>query len=364
MKWFFRFTLVLLLCMVALAAQVPRVTLWTGFDARVLKFASLQGLTAASGSAFELRLDKNLLSGVLETGFIVGRFDTVVLSWNAFTPTGTALQIEARARVAGVWSKYFQIGVWSTDLSLERRSVTGQADSFGDVDTDTLKLKSFAEALQIRVRFSSAKVGVSPTLFGLAAVMSDSKQHKKLVFEKSNQAAWGTDLPVPMRSQMIYPNGGRVWCSPTSTTMLLEYWSSKLGRSLADPVPQAVKLVWDSTYEGAGNWSFNMAYAASKGLRAYVHRLSSLTEAESYIAKKIPLALSVAWKLGDLDGSALPSSNGHLLVLRGFTKSGDAIVNDPAATSDATVRRVYKRAQLEKVWIEASGGMVYVIEAR
>ena len=349
---------------VGLAAQTPRVTLWTGFDAQVLKFASLQDLTSASSDALALGLDKNKLSGILETGFIAGRFDTAVLSWNAFTPIGTALQLEARARVAGAWSKYFQLGSWSTDLSLVRQSVTGQADSFGDVDTDTLKLKSLADALQIRVRFSSKKIGLSPTLFGLAAVLSDSSQHQKVVSSKSNQAVWGTDLAVPMRSQMIYPNGGRVWCSPTSLTMLLEYWSQKLGQKLADSVPMAAKTVWDSTYDGAGNWSFNMAYAGSKGLRAYVHRLSSLSEAEKYIAKGIPLALSLAWKLGGLDGAALPSSNGHLLVLRGFTKSGDAIVNDPAAATDATVRRVYKRAQLEKAWIEASGGMVYVVEAQ
>ena len=37
---------------------------------------------------------------------------------------------------------------------------------------------------------------------------------------------------------------------------------------------------------------------------------------------------------------------------------------DLSAATDATVRRVYKRAQLEKAWIEASGGMVYVIEAQ
>ena len=364
MKWFFGLTLIAMLCVVGLAAQTPRVTLWTGFDTQMLKYASLQGLTAASGTALELRLAKNQLSGVLETGFIAGRFDSVVLSWNAFTPINTALQIEARVRVAGTWSKYFRLGFWSTDLSLTRRSFAGQADSFGDVNTDILTLKSYADALQIRVRFSSTKAGLSPMLFGLVATMSDSKQHQQIIVTKSNQAVWGTELPVPMRSQMIYPNGGRIWCSPTSTTMLLEYWSSKLGRSLADTVPVAAKTVWDSTYEGAGNWSFNMAYAASKGLRAYVNRLSSLSDAEQYIAKGIPLALSVAWKIGMLDGSALPSSNGHLLVLRGFSKSGDAIVNDPAAATDATVRRIYKRAQLEKVWIEASGGMIYVIEAR
>jgi Peptidase_C39 like family len=363
MKWFFGLTLVFLLG-AALAMQVPRVALWTGFDARVLKFASLQGLTSASSTKLELGLTKNILSGVFETGFIAGRFDTVVLSWNAFTPTGTALQLEARARVGGTWSKFFRFGSWSTDLSILNKSVTGQADSFGDVDTDTLKLKSYADALQIRVRFSSKKVGISPTLFGLAAVMSDSSQHKKVVFTKSNQAVWGTDLLVPMRSQMIYPNGGNVWCSPTSTTMLLEYWSAKLGRNLADAVPLAAKTVWDTTYDGAGNWSFNMAYASSKGMKAYVHRLSSLTEAEKYIAKGIPLALSLAWKMGGLDGAAMPSSNGHLLVLRGFTKTGDAIVNDPAASTDATVRRVYNRIQLERAWIEASGGMVYILEAR
>ncbi|MEY4530606.1 MAG: hypothetical protein RLZZ156_1327 [Deinococcota bacterium] len=361
MKWFFGFVL---LFGVGLAAQTPRVTLWTGFDARVLKFANLQDLTAASGDRLELGLSKNKLSGILKTGFIAGRFNTVVLSWNAFTPTGTALQIEARAKVGGKWSEYFGLGAWSTDLSLKNQSVIGQADSFGDVDTDTLKLRSYADALQIRVRFSSKKIGVSPTLFGLAAVMSDSSQHKKVVLTKSNQAVWGLDLPVPMRSQMIYPNGGRVWCSPTSTTMLLEYWGLKLGRSLADTVPVAAKTVWDSTYDGAGNWSFNMAYASSKGLRAYVHRLSNLTEAEQYIAKGIPLVLSIAWKLGALTGAALPSSSGHLLVLRGFTKSGDAIVNDPAAATDATVRRVYNRMQLEKAWIEASGGMVYIVEAQ
>ena len=362
MKWFLGFILVFWLGL-GLAAQTPRVTLWTGFDTRVLKYANLQDLTAASGDRLELGLTKNKVSGMITTGFIAGRFDTVVLSWNAFTAIGTALQFEARVRVGGKWSSFFQFGSWSTNVGVLNKSVAGQADSFGDVDTDTLKLKSYADALQIRVRFSSNKAGVSPTLFGLAAVMSDSLQHKKVALTKSNQVVWGLDLVVPMRSQMIYPNGGRVWCSPTSTTMLLEYWGQKLGRDLADSVPVAAKAVWDSTYDGAGNWSFNMAYASSKGIRAYVHRLSSLTDAEKYIAKGIPLALSLAWKLGTLDGAALPSSNGHLLVLRGFTKSGDAIVNDPAAATDATVRRVYNRIQLEKAWIEASGGMVYVIEA-
>ncbi|WP_166313523.1 hypothetical protein [Nocardioides piscis] len=45
----------------------------------------------------------------------------------------------------------------------------------------------------------------------------------------------------------------------------------------------------------------------------------------------------------------------------GFERDGDVIVNDPAAASNSAVRRVYDRDQFEDVWINASGGVVYVI---
>ena len=352
--------LVTMLLFVAQAAQTPRVTLWTGFAAADFKNATLSNLLKSPD--FRLPADKK--EGTLETAPIIGRFDTVVLSWNGITPDKTSLLIEARGKLAGGWTKYYRIGLWTTDLGQLRRSYDRQSDKNANIDTDTISFSSLAEALQIRITFSSDTAGISPTLVALAAVLSDSNQHYQVVPTTSDKTAWGKDLNVPMRSQMIYPNGGRVWCSPTSTTMLLEYWSAKLGRKLADTVPEAVKYVWDSTYKGAGNWSFNVAYAGSKGLQAYVNRLGSLTEAEKYIAKGVPLILSIAWDEGRLDGAAIPSSNGHLLVLRGFTAAGDPIVNDPAAATDSEVRRVYKRAQLEKVWIEASGGIVYVTEPR
>jgi hypothetical protein len=296
-------------------------------------------------------------NGILETAAIPAQFDTAVLSWNATTPKGSAVKIEARAKIGQVWSKYYALGVWSTDPALPPKSFAVQRDTNGEVQTDTLKLFRYASALQIRATLSG-----KASLRGLAAAMSDSQQHHKVVGSSPNKQVWGTELPVPMRSQMIYPDGGEVWCSPTSTTMLLLYWEKKLGRNLADAVPQAAKAVWDSTYDGAGNWSFNVAYAASKGLRASVQRLSSLSQAERFIQKGLPLVLSVAWTLGELDGAALPASNGHLMVLRGFDKNGNPIINDPAAPTDQTVRRVYNRAQLERVWLKSSGGIVYVLE--
>ena len=53
--------------------------------------------------------------------------------------------------------------------------------------------------------------------------------------------------------------------------------------------------VFDYTYDGAGNWPFNTAYAATRAdLRGFVTRLRSLTEAEAFIAAGIPLVVSVS----------------------------------------------------------------------
>jgi hypothetical protein len=48
----------------------------------------------------------------------------------------------------------------------------------------------------------------------------------------------------------------------------------------------------------------------------------------------------------------------------GFTASGDVVVNDPAASARAGVRRTYHRGQFEDAWIPRSGGLVYVIHDR
>ena len=89
-------------------------------------------------------------------------------------------------------------------------------------------------------------------------------------------------------------------------------------------------------------------------------RLPSLRAAEHYIRAGIPLVLSISFGSGELDGAPIGSSDGHLLVLRGFTGAGQPVVNDPAAPRNASVRRVYKRGQLERAWITSTAGTAYV----
>jgi len=160
-----------------------------------------------------------------------------------------------------------------------------------------------------------------------------------------------------------------VWCSPTSTSMVLGYWGDN-APDCSTRVQAAVKGVYDWLYDGHGNWPFNTAYAATRTDDAFVTRLRNLREARSFIEAGIPLVASISFGPGQLSGAPIGSTNGHLLVIVGFTASGDVIVNDPAARTRAGVRRTYDRGQFENAWLKrfpsggtmrGSGGLAYVI---
>jgi hypothetical protein len=68
-------------------------------------------------------------------------------------------------------------------------------------------------------------------------------------------SVWGTNLNVPQRSQLLpqyqglgYGGGGEVWCSPTSTSMVMAYWSSVLKQAnLNQTVPDTAAGTYDFT---------------------------------------------------------------------------------------------------------------------
>src|SRR5690606_38929758 len=141
-----------------------------------------------------------------------------------------------------------------------RHSIGGQADADGRVLTDTLALRQPAQAYQLRVDLVGSDQGAGPAV-SLAAVLA-SRRSTEARPRMGTSAAWGTTLDVPARSQMIYPGGGEVWCSPTSTSMVLGYWAAQLGRPEFEQTPPEVAAgVYDSVYRGHGNWPFNTAYA-------------------------------------------------------------------------------------------------------
>ena len=126
-------------------------------------------------------------------------------------------------------------------------------------------------------------------------------------------------------------------------------------------VDYAARRTYDAAYDGTGNWPFNTAYAAPLAGHAFVTRLRSLREAETFIAAGHP-----AGRVG-LVGRGRADRRAGLVVQR--APAGDRrlhrrrrpVVNDPAAKSAAGVRRIYDRAEFENAWLPKSGGIVYVI---
>ena len=294
-----------------------------------------------------------------------GGFDSSIASWNVATPAGTWVEVRLKALVGSHWTREYVMGIWSSDTAtIRRHSVNGQNDADGAVDTDTLTLKSRASAFQLKVLLYTTSAVTTPRL-SLAAVNTIRNGDNPGL--ASSHAAWGKDIAVPERSQMIYPDGGEVWCSPTSTSMVLAYWSAKTGKSQLDQtVPSTAARTLDWIYDGNGNWPFNTAYAASLdggNIEAYVTRLLSLSQLESWIEMGIPVIVSIAYKAGQLAGTPIPVSNGHLLVVRGFDQNGNVITNDPAADPrlGQATRIVYNRAQFEQRWLASSGGAAYLI---
>jgi hypothetical protein len=290
-------------------------------------------------------------------------FTEAIASWNAHTPPGTWIETQIRAQLGDRWSKWYNLGVWAADAStVERHSVAQQGDADGYVAVDTLVVTNDTEPLrsyQLKLRLFSENGAAVPTVRNASVALSEPPASPDaLVPGRPEQ--WDSVLSVPECSQMVYPDGGEVWCSPTSTSMVLAYWNQDTGP--CEPrVRAAVAGVYDWLYNGHGNWPFNTAYAATHGLEAYVARFTSLAQAEEWIAAGVPVVVSIAWGPGELPGAPLPYSSGHLLVLVGFDADGNPVVNDPAFPSDDEVRHTYIRSKFETLWLKHTSGTAYLI---
>ena len=286
-------------------------------------------------------------------------WNQLVLSWNVKPTPGTFLKVEARAIQPGHATKFFSWGQWSPDdKTFSRYSITNQKDGDGDVRADTLALTQPANAVQIRLTLGGTN-GALPTLKFLGLTFCNPQTKPEPL--PPNRAAWGKEISVIERSQQSYPGGGG-WCSPTSLSMALAHWGAILNR--ADWNLDAPEVAAGAADHGfkflTGNWSFNTAFAGSlDGMRAYVTRFSDISELEDWIAAGIPVIISARYDLLQ-DGRANDFS-GHLTVCRGFTKSGDLVINDPWTDLKLeSVRHIYKRKNVRRAWA-TSHNTVYLV---
>ena len=320
-------------------------------DARGVQFLSFPSL-----STFTKTAGANTNELILTSPEITARihWNELIASWNFEMPADSYLKVEARVLYPSNSTRWYVMGLWSGDPKRHpRESVRRQSDADGKVATDTLLLKESAERFQLRLTLGADSVD-QPKFKFLGVSLLDSATTPEPL--PPNRRAWAKTLEVPERSQMAYENGG-VLCSPTTVSMLLAYWSGRTRKPALDhDVPEVVAGVYDPKWEGTGNWVFNTAYAgALPGMRAYTARLSDVSELEDFVARGIPVGVSLCYNR--LRGkSRVPS--GHLVVCVGFTETGDPIINDPGTRKN--VRKVFPRANLVDAWAHSKNA-VYLI---
>ena len=253
-----------------------------------------------------------------------------VLSWNALEGVGRIEFRLLRAHVPATdWIPY---AAWHPNGS---KSFSADHDGVR-VEVDTITAEQPFDGIDVRA------AGVE---FDLVAFSSPRRPRASFPYARS-----ALILDVPVRSQYVVETE-RGWCSPASLAMIHAY------HGIDVPVDVTARAVFDRAYNGTGNWTFNVAYSGSLGLRGVVAHLQNLDHAQRLVERNLPIAISYSWSEGELPGAPLPRSDGHLAVLCGFTATGDCAINDPAAPN---VRVVYPRSAIESIW-QRNEGVAYVI---
>lgn len=304
------------------------------------------------------RTDGTVVSEPLHYGF---GFDNVVPSWNADCPTGTWIRVELQARVAepDTWSAWYELAVWGDPALTGKlpRDTKAKEDRHARVNEDILELKSLSTRLRYRVTLHTERPEVTPVVTLLAMAVVNTTQ--ELAPDDSKGPAWGVEVPADFRSQLV-ENADISWrtCGPTSVGMALT------AHGIRVPTAVVADACWDSVNNIYGNWPF-MAAAASRLMREQSHELNGKPGrkptyaafvtyppdwkgVEQEILNGNPCILSIRFGKDELTAAPTRSSNGHLILVRGFTKDGNVICNDPAAWTDAKGRIVYDRQELHK----------------
>jgi hypothetical protein len=329
-----------------------------------------------------LRLSNPIRRGGRYLGILTSRpvrtsisFDTMIPSWEARTPPGTRIVVLVRVRYGDRWSNWMNVASYS---AAGRSRSTSPAYGNWKVNVDTIQSRhgERAVAYQYQLRLISNRKSRTPVVRRFSTVASQVANHGKFIASGNLNRVYGKSLPVPRFSQYDYDRGA-AWCSPTSMSMVLSYWSRRTNRrGWRRTPPQSAPRVYDAGARLWGNWPFNTGFAGHLGLESSVTRFNSLQQVERWIDKGIPVIASVAWdnryRGRRLNNASIPRATyGHLMVIVGFTSRGDVIVNDSAASPRRAVRRVYDRGQFRRAWLNSdrwlggrSDGVVYLVHPR
>ncbi len=250
---------------------------------------------------------------------------------SAATEPGAAFSLDRRDSSAGGTGVFRTTAPAGALLSLPTPSRTAISTGVSEASvlTDPFSFLTGSSSGDSSVGDDSARSG---DLAGSDRPAGDAKSAKK--------AADG-GLDVPRINQNT--GGGRyprVYCGPTSVRMVLAYFGTKIS---ADQAAKGVYIRGDgASHEGMAK------KLRSYGVKATLTHTRNLASLKAAIDRGHPVIINVRGNYGPR------STGGHIIVVVGFDRSGNPIINDPAGGG----RHVCPRRKFVNAWnglmIEAS----------
>lgn len=317
-------------------------------------------------------------------------FTECLPSWNIDAPEGTGFRVEMRvgmeralpdslrgelrdapSHAAMFWSPWMYVGEWGSLTPRGPRPgddvPPGAKDppmgfelpwGAGDIETDFFVTRGIAlfSAVQLRVRAISQRAGQTVTLRRAAYCFTDTRPEVAVANVGSLGAGNPVLVDVPFRTQKT-PDpklSGRL-CSPTSVAMVVSHFASPV------TTKQSADLAYDARFDIFGNWPRNVQAAHAMGVPGYLTRFSRWAEVEATFREGRPIIASIRVAPGELRGAPYRETDGHLIVLTGIDAEGNITAADPAVGDEARGKLVYRREDLERVWLGRGGGTAYVL---
>lgn len=282
------------------------------------------------------------------TGYVIFKsqssdqpFNEGLPSWNGTAPDdSSSFKIQMRFPYGSGWSPWLTVGFWKANIW----SSYGQT-SYGDgfIDYDNVKLNTYQSSWQFKIIFGRKNINnESPSLDKLSFFVSDSRTTTSINY---TQIVNDNPPQILIPTEFIYQYGvdpviGPDICSPTSTCMALRSYDIQV-----DPYQFALDN-YDTYFGMFGIWPRAVQNASEYGLNGAVTRYRTWSDTYDVLVNNGRIVMSI----GE------PLYSGHLVMLAGFTSTGNPIVHDPARSNGYSY--IYNKSSLSHSWFD-KGGVAY-----
>lgn len=316
---------------------------------------------------------KDIKEGEFNKGSIISKsissefpMTELIPSWNIDVQTSTSFAVYFQvSKDEQNWTDWLYIG---RDGKIPDDIVKIRENDGVIVDVDYLIFTKPYKYFRYRIDFYSQKKSASIKLKLFAVCCGNSKvndelydEFKKFAYNKNQNkknGGWIKKLNVPYRSQLaVNSKFAYAVCCPTSIAMVLEYYGINY------PTEKVCETAFDEEYRLWGSWWRASQTFSKFGLRSYVTQLRDFDEIKQYIAKDIPIVISIKAFTGELSSSPYQESPGHILVIIGLDEDEKVWVNDPYNIDNHNGSRKWTKKEIEDVLIK-KGGVVIIAEKR